>query len=262
MDIDIIELADRKAKFVLSDVSPAFINGLRRGILAEVPVMAIDEINIYENSSVLFDEEFALRLGLIPLKMKTNSYVLPGECNCHGEGCSLCRVSLTISAEGPRIVYSSDLVSMDPSLEPADKTIPIVELKDKQKIVVEAIARLGIGRKHSKWQAGIAAGYKNVPEIKIRKCEYCGKCIEACPRKILKLEENNIRTVNILECSMCKLCEDICDMNAIKISDKKDSFLMTYETTGAFTATDIAIETMKNIKKRAQELSEIVEALQ
>ena len=261
MDIDIIELSERKARFVISDVSASFANALRRSILAEVPVMAIDDVNIYENTSVLFDEQFALRLGLIPLKTDNKSYVLPEECNCKGAGCTLCKVSLTLSAEGPKVVYSGDLVSADPQVEPADKTIPIVELKDKHKVVVEAIARLGTGRKHSKWQAGVAAGFKNMPVVTIGECDYCGSCVEVCPRNILKMEGDKVKVVNVIECSMCRLCEDTCDMDSIKVTSKPDAFVMTFETTGALTAKEIALEAAGSIKKRAEQLSEIVDAL-
>ncbi|CAG0961675.1 MAG: DNA-directed RNA polymerase subunit D [Candidatus Methanoperedens sp.] len=261
MDIDIIELSERKARFVLSDVSASFANALRRSILAEVPVMAIDDVNIYENTSVLFDEQFALRLGMIPLKTDIKSYVLPEECNCKGEGCTLCKVSLTLSAEGPKVVYSGDLVSADPQVEPADKTIPIVELKDKHKVVVEAIARLGTGRKHSKWQAGVAAGFKNMPIVTIQGCDYCGNCVEVCPRKILKLEGDTVTVTNVIECSMCRLCEEECEMDSIKVTSDPESFVMTFETTGALTAKEIALEAAGNIKKRAEQLSEIIDAL-
>lgn len=171
------------------------------------------------------------------------------------------QLSLTLSAEGPKVVYSGDLVSADPQVEPADKTIPIVELKDKHKVVVEAIARLGTGRKHSKWQAGVAAGFKNMPVVTIGECDYCGSCVEVCPRNILKMEGDKVRVINVIECSMCGLCEEKCDMDSIKVTSKPDSFVMTFETTGALTAKEIALEAAGSIKKRAEQLSEIVDAL-
>jgi DNA-directed RNA polymerase subunit D len=262
MDIDIIELSERKARFVLSGVSASFANAIRRSILAEVPVMAIDDVNIYENTSVLFDEQLSLRLGLIPLKTDTKSYVLPEECNCKGAGCTLCKVSLTLSAEGPKVVYSGDFVSADPKVIPADATVPIIELKEKHKVVVEAIARLGTGRSHSKWQAGVAAGFKNKPVITITdECDYCEKCVEVCPRDILKIEGNKLKVVDEIKCSMCRLCEGECDMGAIKVTSDPGSFVMTFETTGALSAKEIALEAAGSIKKRAEQLSEIVNAL-
>lgn len=143
MDVDIIELSDRKIKFVLSGVSPAFANSLRRSMIAEVPSLAIDDVNIYENTSVLFDEMLALRLGLIPLKSDLELYVSRSECDCEG-GCPRCQVSIMLSVEGPKIVYSNELKSADPKVAPVDDNTPIIELKEGQKVVLEAVARLGL----------------------------------------------------------------------------------------------------------------------
>jgi len=261
MDIDIIELSERKARFVLSGVSTAFANGLRRSILAEVPVLAIDDVNVYDNTSVLYDEQLALRLGLTPLKADTGTYKFPEECSCNGEGCASCQVTLTLSAEGPKLVTSAELISTDPDVSPADDTTPIVELKESQKVVVEAIARLGTGRKHAKWQAGVAAGYKKMPVITIGECDYCEKCVEACPRDVLEVSENNLKVVNALNCSMCKLCEEACDLDSIKVTEEPYSFVMTFETTGAMTAAEIAVAAVNDIKNRAQQLGEILDTL-
>ncbi|MBE0522563.1 MAG: DNA-directed RNA polymerase subunit D [Candidatus Methanoperedenaceae archaeon] len=261
MDIDIIELSERKARFVLSGVSKAFANGLRRDILAGVPVLAIDDVNIYDNTSVLYDEQLALRLGLIPLKADTSTYNMPEDCSCGGEGCASCQVSLTLSAEGPRLVTSVELISTDPDVSPADDTIPIVELKDTHKVVLEAIARLGTGSKHAKWQAGIASGYKKMPVITIGECDLCEKCVEACPRNILKVKSNNLNIVNVIDCSMCNLCVEACEMDSIKVAESPDSFVMAFETTGAMTAAHIAVEAVNNIKKKAGQLGEILDTL-
>jgi DNA-directed RNA polymerase subunit D len=260
MDIDLIELSERKARFILSGVSVSFANAIRRSILAEVPVMAIDDLNIYDNTSVLFDEQLALRMGLIALKADTTNYSLPEECSCGGSGCPSCQVSFTLSAEGPKIVYAGDMASSDPNVRPADATIPIVELKEKHKVVVEAIARLGTGRRHSKWQSGVASGYKNLPIVTIGKCDLCGKCVDVCPRKILKLDGNNIIVTEIIECSVCRLCEEACYSDSIKVSDDPESFVMTFETNGNITASDLAIGAAANIKKRAKQLFETLEA--
>ncbi len=77
MKLEIIDIKDRKAKFVLSEVTPAFANSLRRAMISDVPKMAIDYIDLYDNTSVLFDEMLSLRLGLVPLKTNADMYQLP-----------------------------------------------------------------------------------------------------------------------------------------------------------------------------------------
>jgi DNA-directed RNA polymerase subunit D len=263
MDIDILELSERKARFILSGVSVSFANALRRAILAEVPVMAIDEINIYDNTSVLFDEQLSLRMGLIPLKADTKNFSLPEECTCEGKGCPTCQVSMTLSAEGPKVVYSGDIVSSDPGVCPADATIPIVELKDKHKVVLEAIAKLGTYRKHAKWQVGIVSGYKNVPILTFKECDLCGECVRVCPRDILKIEGEKVKIADndIIECSLCKLCEEACEMDAISVDYDPESFVMMFETSGGITAAELAVEAANSIKARAQKMEEILDTL-
>ena len=51
----------------LTDMNISLANAIRRGVL-EIPTMAIDEIEIVQNDSALYDEILANRIGLIPIK--------------------------------------------------------------------------------------------------------------------------------------------------------------------------------------------------
>ena len=257
MNVEIIELGDRKARFVLSGVTHAFANSLRRGMLAEVPTLAIDYVNIYDNTSVLFDEQLALRFGLIPLVTDLDSYVLPSECKCGGEGCPICQVSLTLSAEGPKVVYSTEMVSTDPAVMSAD-AVPIIKLAEGQRISVEAIAKLGTGHDHAKWQAGVACGYKNVPRITVSEeaCDACGICVDACPRGVLAIADDLVEAVNERACSLCRLCEGVCELDAITVETYPDSFMCTAESDGSMPVSELVIRSADNIKDRAEALDE------
>ena len=162
MDIKLVSREQDTLRFVLSDISPAFANAFRRIIMAEVPVMAIDDVMILENNSVMYDEILAHRLGLIPVTTD-QTYNLPEECTCKSElGCEKCRASfsLEIEASDPvEVVYTSHLKPENPDVRPVSDKIPIVKLAQGQRIKLEAYARLGRGNVHAKWQPVSACTY-------------------------------------------------------------------------------------------------------
>ncbi len=55
-------------EFDLIGLDPCFPNAFRRILLSDVPTMAFDRIELYNNTSIIQDEVLAHRLGLIPLK--------------------------------------------------------------------------------------------------------------------------------------------------------------------------------------------------
>ncbi len=262
MEVDILELSDRSAKFVLSNTTAAFANGIRRAALADVPTIAITEVNIYNNTSVLYDEQLGLRLALIPLTSNLKDFVPKDECNC-GDFCPACQVSLTLSAEGPRIVYSRDLVSSDDTVQAADPNVPIADLREGQKIVLEAIAQMGYGSKHSRWQAGVACGYKNMPKIEFNGCDQCGACISECPVDIIKMGTNSaeVSQEDMLKCTLCRLCEGICDIDAIDIKIDEHSFIFTMESDGSYIMKELIVNAANIIKGKATNLAMILSAL-
>ncbi|MHA1310908.1 MAG: DNA-directed RNA polymerase subunit D [Candidatus Helarchaeota archaeon] len=261
MSIKILELSDdgMYLKILIEDFPKEFVNSLRRIILAEVPTMAIEDVWIVKNSSPLYDEMLAHRLGLIPLTTDLESYVLPEECECKGEGCPMCQVAFTLEKQGDEhdiMVYSTDLKSEDEKIQVAAK-IPIVKLNAGQSIILEAYAKLGKGITHAKWQPVGTCAYKYMPEINLRTdlCEMCEECVNQCPRHILEIVNEPFHSIainDIENCTMCKICEEVCEFGAINISWHDDVFIFTIESTGALPALKIlntAIEILRNKAK-------------
>lgn len=155
-----MKLAKTKAKGNFLDMemhgtTDWYVNTLRRLMLSEVPVIAIELVEISKNDSVLYDEIIAHRLGLIPLTTDLSSYVLPTQEETDSQeylAQSSCK--LTLEAKGPCIVYAKDLKSSDPKVKPVYPEMPIAKLLEGQELRLIATAVMGKGRTHAKWSAG------------------------------------------------------------------------------------------------------------
>lgn len=264
MELEIIEQRENFVRFVLSSITPTFANTLRRLIMSEVPTMAIDEVIIIENTTPLYDEIVAHRLGLMPLKTDLKNYVLPTECTCGGQGCTSCEVSLTLEKLGEKdteIVYSNTLLSQDSKITPVFPNIPILKMAKGQKIFLEAIARLGRGLEHAKWQPISTVSYKYYPivEFNEKNCTYCGDCAEVCPRDIIKVENRKIFAENVINCSLCNQCVDTCEVDAVSVSTTGEDFIFTVESTGTLTVQEIILKALDILKKKATEFKTYVE---
>lgn len=156
MKIKIIEKGREEIKFEVEKITPAFANALRRVMMMEVPILAIEDVDFRINDSPLFDEVISHRLGLIPLKFRPNMLNKKGECSCGGEGCINCQVVFVLDKTGPCTVYSSDMKSTNPEVEPLYEKIPIAKLGENQRLSLEATALIGTGKEHAKWKASNA----------------------------------------------------------------------------------------------------------
>lgn len=264
MDIDIIELSKGSAKFVLTGTNPAFANGIRRAMIADVPTLAIEYVNLYDNTSVLYDEQLGLRLALIPLTTDAD-YVSRAECACNGEGCTNCEVSLRLDVEGPKMVHSGDFISADPKVRPADEKIPIVELKDGQRVMLEAIAHVGYGRDHVRWQAGVACGYKHIPTVLAEPCPECGSTSVEVPQDAVLMAHSveNITEKAELKCTKCGNVRHVFDLTdpTLKVTYDSHSFVFSTESDGSYSAAELVLKAADVIKGRAQEFSDILKDL-
>jgi DNA-directed RNA polymerase subunit D len=270
MEIIYSRLDANNARFQLNGCTVAFANSIRRAMIGEVLTLAIDDVRIYDNTSALFDEMLAHRLGLIPILSDEGCTVPREACTCGGEGCPACSVVFTMSVEGPGMVYSKDLISQDPRIGPADPDVPIVKLTKDQKVVLEARAVVSRGHEHAKWQPTTACGYKNYPVITISdKCDACGQCVEECPRHILEIAKGHVVVGEgkLETCSLCRLCERAClntgigEESAISIGTDESRFLFVVESDGSLPARRVVVKALEYLKARSGELFAQLEEL-
>jgi len=261
MKIEIVEEDELNIKFILYDAPVAFANSFRRAMKSLVPVMAVDYIDVYLNSSYLFDEILAHRIGLIPIKTDLNRFNMQNECVCEGEGCPNCQVSFRLNVEGPKMVYSGDFISDDEEIRPVYDNIPVVELFKGQQLMIEAVARLGTGKEHSKFQPVSICTYRIIPEIEIQgECNSCKACVEACPRDILENRDGKIVVKDVLNCSMCMGCVKVCEENAIEVMET-NNYLFMVEGIGQLPIREVMTKALEIIKSKAEEMNKIIEGL-
>ncbi len=274
MDINVLEKTEHKLVFVVEDISIDMANAIRRIILSEIPVMAVDEVIVLKNDSPLYDEIIAHRLGMIPLTTDLESYKLPQDCECGGFGCPLCQVSLTCevinTTNAPLLVYSGNLKSNDPLISPVDSRIPIVKIDKNDQLILEAYAFLGIGKEHVKWQAVSNIFYRFYPSIKFdsTKCSKCSdKCLveRMCPEKLYdfsdgktpKLSEDYWKT-----CTLCKSCEKDCIEKAIELKSKENTYIFSIESDGVLPFNVILTKAFEIFLAKIDEFVEKLEALE
>jgi DNA-directed RNA polymerase subunit D len=250
MQIELRELTDIKARFVVSGVDTSLVNSLRRAMIADVPKLAFEEITVYDNTSALFDEMVSHRLGLVPVPTDLNLLNFREQCVCKGEGCPNCTVIYTLSKEGPGTVYSGDLQPADRKWEIKDKRIPIIKLLSGQRVMLEASAVLGTSKQHAKWQPVTAVGYKQYPVVELLSptCPEDGACARLAPA-VFAYENGQVRLKDAEAYKFgpdaLKMCKD-----HIRVALRRDKFIMKVETDGALPAKEVVVRAIAALKDK------------
>jgi len=262
MNIKVLSRNDFEINFLVEGIKPAFAGELRRIMISELPTMAIEWVDFKKNDSALQDEIIANRLGQIPLTYDERVYSMPDSCRCGGKGCSRCQVKLSLKKSGPCMVYSGDLKSTDKSVKPVFEKIPIVELFEDQELQFTAIAQLGIGKEHAKWQSAVV-GYKNVVNIttNVKNAKDAEKYVKACPRHVFKIVDGKLVVANPLECNMCMQCVELTNSGEVKVEPIEDSFVFTVESVCGLSVEKIVENAAKILEEKAKEFKKAVKKL-
>ncbi len=277
MQIEIVELEERKCKFILKDSTPAKANALRRTMLTDIPKMAIDEVEFhlgpidvdgreFESITPLFDEIIAHRLGMVPVPTDYELFTTREKCTCGGEGCPSCRVMYSLNKHGPCTVLSGDLQPLgDATLKVKDEEIPIVELADGQSVLIYAYAVMGTARKHVKWQAAFGVGYKYLPVIDIDSSKLdkdsVQEIVNQCPKKVFDAEGGKLVAKRPLDCSLCGTCTENEGKGAITVKGDDTNFFFKFETDGSLTAKQVLDKAAEILSQESKDFAALVAEL-
>lgn len=233
MKIEIMK-KEKNEMTVVAEMNVTLANAIRRSV-EEIPILAIDEVEIFKNDSALYDEIIAHRLGLIPLKnQKVKGDV---ELKLKGKG----------KESGTKIMSESlgELV--------VHPDMPIVLLEKDQEIELVAKARVGEAKKHAKFSPGMIY-YKHLPKIKITaEGEKHQELAELFPENFefdgkLKVKDATAGDID---------AEDVADFPGVKI-ELSDEIVINIESWGQIDAKELFLEATKALKDN---LNDVVKSL-
>ncbi|MCL5680966.1 MAG: DNA-directed RNA polymerase subunit D [Candidatus Thermoplasmatota archaeon] len=267
-NIKMLEEGDTFIRFEISDITPAYANLLRRTLINDIPKLAISRVNfhhgeirqgedkVYSSSTSLFDEVIASRIGMIPLPtdLKMNERET---CSCGGSGCPLCTVNYSLFAVGPKMVTSGDLISLgDAKFSPVDKEIPIVELNERQAIMLDGEAYMGKAREHARFQSTSGVSYSYHRELTVsRKEPDVEEIMEKSPKNVLSKNETEVVfTTDFPSKYMAKLYR----MDSLKVKEDDTRFVFSFETDGSLKAREVLTYAIERIRSRLEVLREQV----
>lgn len=279
MEVRLREWSKESVELYVEGAPHHLLNAVRRYSMVKTPTFAIDEVIVVVNTSAMFDEILAHRLGLIPLrteevvdKIEGLDVTLCEKCSAEGEErppkelCDTCYVRLFLDVEAHDsevVVYSRDIVSEDPLVKPVYDNIPIVILAPGQRISLELRARLGRGLEHAKWSPVTVAVSRAVARINInaKECNTCGKCVEVCPKRILRVEGGGIVVSDLLECTICKQCVMACPLKAIEVEPEADKAVLRVESVGSLEPETVLKLAIRMLERDLEHLQKVFERM-
>lgn len=143
-------------------------------------ILAIDLVEIENNTTVLADEFIAHRLGLIPLaSSRFRDFKYTRDCNCT-QYCPNCSVELLLhvrcTGDQTRDVTSFELISnhdiVKPVQEAGESGILIVKMRKGQEIKLRCIAKRGVGKEHAKWSPVTSVAFEYDPDNLLHHTNY------------------------------------------------------------------------------------------
>lgn len=209
--VQIRELKKDRVNFVLKNVDLAFANSLRRVMMADIPTVAIDMVEIEINTTVLPDEFIAHRLGMVPIFSSNCDEAIRNsrDCTCLA-GCDNCSIMLLLNVachdNHTMDITSNHLDIVPPGThgtwgspddaqdhdageelskrgerfgqpvgkedDPSIAPVLICKIRKGQELKLKCVAKKGIAKEHAKWSPCSAVAFEYDPYNKLRHTTY------------------------------------------------------------------------------------------
>ena len=248
------KITSKKDKMVLllEGCSDTFANTIRRMIIEEVPTLAVEDVEIKDNNTALYDEMLALRLGLIPIKTDLTSYRLPKNEDEVTEKSAQCTLQIKLKSSKKGVVTAGEAESADPKCTFVQEDMPVVKLLSKQKLDVTMTAVVGQGKVHTKWSPGMAF-YKKEALVQVGKVKDAKFIANSCKDGVFTLKGDSL-TINNDKVNESHLLNYYAELDdGIKVS-YTDNKIFTVESWGQLSCKDMLSKSAEILFNKAEEM--------
>ncbi|XP_017490688.1 PREDICTED: DNA-directed RNA polymerases I and III subunit RPAC1-like [Rhagoletis zephyria] len=284
--IEIHKLSEEELVFDVRGYHVSFANAIRRILLAEIPSMAIENVELYNNTSVMHDEFLGLRLGLIPIKVDAKQFEFQkGQVNTENNTIIFqLNVRNLPTAKENLHVYSRDLEwqplgdqkeTFPDGIAPVDGDILIAKLAPSQKIEATLYCRKGIGKDHAKFSPVAGCFYRHLTTFDLAKdkpltAEEVEKLKTCFPKGHFKFpgdstsdyDNERVKSLQIvnnrLESSELtfKSCPSLEEKLLITTSD--DTLTFTVESIGMVPAYELVLDAIDTLRSKCSRFQKMV----
>ena len=250
------EKKNNKLTFLLKGGNEVFANTIRRTIIEEVPTLAVEDVEIKDNNSALYDEMLALRLGLTPIKTDLKSYRLPVNEDEVEEKSARCTLQLSLKSTKKGYVYAGEAKSADPKCTFVHPEMPILKLLPKQKVDVTMTAVMGQGKVHTKWSPGWAI-YKKEATLKVGKVKDPENVMQHCTDGVFVMKGNQLKVVED-KLPFTLLAEYYADLDEGITLEYTDNIVFAVESWGQLTIKEMLTTSADILIEKTEELSKLI----
>ena len=268
--------AGEKMEFDLCNVDNSFANGLRRVMLAEIPILAVDTVTVRTNTSVFFDEMVVHRLAMVPWDSITaNDWADEDE------------IVFDLKVRCPSDLHSRRVTTADlPAVYWRGQThvkpiavgdgIWLLTLGRGQEFDCKCTIKRGIAKLHSKWMAVSTVAMRYAADIRLNPKgfaalpeEHRRLWVNRCPVNVFAHNDNTgqVEVVNKAACIFCKECLTIdppfneLPAPLVSMRQKKDEwgqfdFHFTVESTGQLPVVELVRRAVLVLRKKLEDIRE------
>ena len=214
---------ESNASLTIKRASNAMVNGIRRTMLRDVPMLAVSRVEITKNNTPMPDDMLSHRIGLIPMYPKDASE-------------DVTKIELSLDKKGPCELYSDDIVCSSVSIVSGVYICPLYE---GQHIVLTGSFEVGTGKDHARFQRCVAPTYSIRHDgMQTTEC-FC---------------------VDVPADTDCERCGKF--KPSLQIQKREKIHLLTYESIGGITTKQLMTTTLQVLIAKLNNLHETLGTLE